>query len=114
MKKHIIKKRYGFLVIDGEYYQVDNNKQGAMVAIPQNKTHVMIKIERAKQMATKLRFSLDAEKVLTEALMINFTDKDFDKLYKQLFESKINYKPKTRVHHCVDMKVGNTIIPIVN
>jgi len=40
--------------------------------------------------------------------------KDIKKLYKNLFESKRKYKPKTREHHCVDMKIGNFILPIAD
>jgi len=113
-KQPVIEKLYGLLVIDGAYFKLDHSKQGQMIAIPQDKKKVDAKLAKAKEMAAKLKDSLDGEKVLTEALMINFEDKDFEKLYAQLFKSKRVYKAKTREHHCVDMKVGNTIIPIVN
>jgi hypothetical protein len=103
-----------YLVIEGEYYEVKASSLGTPTFVKQNKNKIKLKIQRAKEMAKKLKDNLDGEKVLTEALLTNFDDKAFDKLYNQLFNSKINYKPKTRAHRCVDMKVGNTIIPIVN
>ena len=45
---------------------------------------------------------------------MHFTDKDIDKLYKLVNSKKKKYKPKTREGHCVDMKVGGFIIPIVD
>lgn len=113
-KRPIIEKLYGYLVINGEYYQIDRDRQGKPTFKIQDKKRIEQKLVKAREMAKKLKENLDGEKVLTEALMINFADKDFDKLYGQLFQSKRVYKPKTREHHCVDMKVGNTIIPIVD
>jgi hypothetical protein len=43
---------------------------------------------------------------------MNLEEKDFDKLYKSLTSGK-NYKPKTREHRCVDLKVGNFVLPII-
>ena len=43
---------------------------------------------------------------------MKFTNSDLDKLDKMLFGEK-KYTVKTREHRCVDMKVGNFIIPIV-
>jgi hypothetical protein len=102
------------LVINGEYYKVTFNKLGRPIFLKGNQKKIKEKMSKAKLMAKKLKYDLDGEKVLTEALLTNFDDKSFEKLYLQLFKSKRIYKPKTREHHCVDMKVGNTIIPIVN
>ena len=71
-------------------------------------------MKKAREMAKKLKDSLDAEKVLMEVFMTKFEKKDFDKLYKSLFKSKRKYKVRTREGACVDMKIGNMIIPIID
>lgn len=109
-----IEKIYNYLVINKEYYSVEMNKNGSPEFKKVNKKEVEQKIKKAKEIAHALKDGIDGEKILTETLMINLQDKDFERLYKQTFQTKRKYKPKTREHHCVDMKVGNFIIPIVN
>ena len=40
--------------------------------------------------------------------------KDIDKLYVMLFVDKKKRTIKTRKHHCVDVKIGGFILPIVD
>ncbi len=102
-------KEYGYIKIKGVYYK-PNIKNGKITFTRVKNANE--KITKAKEMAIKLKESLDGEKVLTESLM-KLDDKDFEILYKSL-KGKIKYRPKTREHHCVDMKIGNFVLPIVN
>lgn len=111
--KDKIQRKYGHMVINGKYYIIDSIR-GRPTLIPVSKTEIDKKLKKAKQIAKKLKGDLDAEKVIVESLMIKFDKEDLDKLHNQLFKSKRKYKARTREHHCVDMKVGNTIIPIVD
>ena len=107
-----IDKKYDYLVINGKYYSF-KSKDGKPVVVEVNKKIVEKKIKKAKQVANKLKEGFDTIAVLTEKLM-QMEDKDLDNLFKLLFKSKIKYKPKTREGHCVDMKVGRFIIPIID
>ena len=71
------------------------------------------KIDIAKEITEKLKNSLDKEAVLMEAL----TKLDIaylENLHNALYNSKRKVKPKTRMHHCVDMKIGKMIVPIID
>jgi len=113
MKKTKVEKKYGYLVVNGKYYEIESER-GVPKTKLISKTVINDRLKKAKQIAKKLKTSLDAEKVLTESLMINFNEKDLNNLHSQLFHSKRKYIAKTREHHCVDMIVGNTVIPIVD
>lgn len=119
-KKHIkpeellgIEKVFEYYKIDGKYYE-DGAKDGkpTFIRVPKKKVDAQLKM--AKELAKKLKDSLDAEKVLTEIFMAKYDKQNLDKLYKIVFKSKKKYKPKTRKGYCVDMKVGNHIIPIID
>ena len=112
--KFKMQQKYGYAVFNGVWYELDMDSHCEITYTKVDQKKIKAKMKRAKEMAKKLKDNLDAEKVLTETLMKNFDDKPFDKLYVQLFKSKRKYKAKTRKHHCVDMVVGNTIIPIVD
>ena len=104
--------KYGMLQVNGKNYEqkiVDGKPTYAEVS---NK-EVEDRIEIAKRITEKIRDSLDKDKILMEALM-TIQPKDLKNLEKLLFKSKKTYKPKTRADACVDMKIGNFILPIVN
>ena len=105
-------KRYGYLFKGGRYYELDErlNSKTLMQFIEVKDAEK--KIKKAKSMAEKLKESLDRKKVLTESIM-KLDKLDFDRLEK-LMDNKVNYKPKTREHRCVDLKIGNFVLPIVD
>ncbi len=109
--KVLIEKKYGHLVINGKYYE-EKSKDGKPVFV---KVGIQ-KIKKAEKMVgeivDELKDSLDREKVLHESIMKIPMD-DLEKLHNTVFNAKRKVKPKTREHHCVDMKVGNFILPIV-
>lgn len=104
--------KFGYLVCDGSYYEL-KGKDGKPTFVRVSKKIVDEKIKKVRQVAEKLKEGFDTVAVLTERLM-QMDDKSIDTLFKLLFKSKIKYKPKTREGHCVDMKVGRFIIPIVD
>jgi len=110
MKK--IEKKYSYLVIDGEYYTLDQ-KDGKPSFVKIAKSKVRAIEKKVERIAERMKEGLDSKAVLVEALM-NLDIKDIDKMENLLFKSKRKYKPVTRKHHCVDMKVGRMIIPIVD
>ncbi len=108
-----IKKEFGFLVINGEYYK-EAMLDGKPIFKRVSKKNVEKKIKLIKEIVVKLKEGLDKEAVLTERLMSIENDDEaaLELLHGMLYNSKKKYKPKTRRHHCVDMKVGKLIIPI--
>lgn len=102
---------YGLWKIKGEYYK-ETTKDGKLILKHVNKEEVQEKLTLVKKIATKLKDSLDTYKVLVESIN-KLPKKDLHKLHDLLFTSKRDYNCVTRSHHCVDMKVGNLIIPIV-
>ncbi len=111
MKNFNIEYKYGYALINGEYYE-HGSKDGKVILKQVDRQRVEKKIEKCNRLAKELKKNLDSHKVMMEAI-IRFPDRDIDKLTKMLFESKKKYTVKTREHRCVDMKVGNFIIPIV-
>jgi len=108
----VLEKKYGYLLIDGKYYEfATKDGQPILKQIPTEEVEEQKR--KAEQIAEKLKDGVDAEKILMENLM-KLPKTDLKKLYKIVFESKRNYKARTRAHHCVDMKVGNFIIPLVD
>ncbi len=67
----------------------------------------------AKEIAEKIKDSLDREKVIRESVM-KLPISELESLHNTVFNTKRKAKAKTREHHCVDMKVGNFILPIVD
>ena len=119
-KKHLkpeevfgTEKVFEYYKHNGKYYE-QSAKDGkpTFIEIPKKKVDEQLKM--AKELAKKLKDSLDAEKVLIEVFMAKYNKENLDKLYKTVFKSKKKYKPKTRGGYCVDMKVGNHIIPIID
>ena len=66
-----------------------------------------------KDIAKELKNSLDREKVLLESIM-KLDETEIETLHNVVFNKKRKAKPKTREHHCVDMKIGNFVLPIVD
>ena len=114
-----VKREYGLLVIDNKYYYGDM-LDGKVVYREISKTKVQKRLKLVDEIVKKLKDSLDKEAVLKETLMKNFPlgddtlEEELVKLLGMLNSKERKYKPKTRKHHCVDMKVGNMIIPIVD
>lgn len=119
-KKHLkpeeifgTEKVFEYYKHNGKYYE-PSAKDGkpTFIEVPKKKLDEQLKM--ARELAKKLKESLDAEKVLIEVFMSRYDKSNLEKLYKTVFKSKKKYKPKTREGYCVDMKVGNHIIPIID
>ena len=114
-----VRREYGLLVIDNKYYYGDMI-DGKVVYREISKTKVQKRLKLVDEIVKKLKDSLDTEAVLKETLMKNFPmgdetlEEELVKLLGMLNSKERKYKPKTRKHYCVDMKVGNMIIPIVD
>ena len=114
-----VKREYGLLVIDNKYYYGDMI-DGKVVYREISKAKVQKRLKLIDEIVKKLKDSLDKEAVLKETLMKNFPmgdetlEEELVKLLGMLNSKERKYKPKTRAHHCVDMKVGGIIIPIVD
>ncbi len=112
MKKEKIERRYGYLIVDDKYYELST--EGSVTSfIEVNKKKVKKKIKLMQEISDKLKESLDKEAVLMEALS-DLDEEYLEMIHNNLYNSKRKVKPVTRKHHCVDMKVGKLIIPIVN
>lgn len=112
MSKIKIEAKHDFLIINGKYFKVDM-KRGTPEFSPISKKDFNERQKKIKEIVKKLKDGLDSEAVLEEAIHKNFDEKSLNRLYNLVFRAKRKFKPKTRRHHCVDMTVGNTIIPIV-
>lgn len=114
-----IKKEFGLLVVDGKYYYCDMI-DGQAVFREISKAKVQKRLKLIDEIIDKLKNTLDKEAILKETLMKHFPmgediiDEELMKLLGMLNSKERKYKPKMRKHHCVDMKVGNMIIPIVD
>ena len=114
-----VKREYGLLVVDDKYYYGDMI-DGKVVYREISKAKVKKRLKLVDEIVDKLKNSLDREAVLKETLMKNFPLGDDDleeelmKLLGMLNSKERKYKPQTRKHHCVYMKVGNMIIPVVD
>lgn len=106
-----IEKKYKWLVVNGVYYEIDL-KDGKPLFEKVSKTTVDERIKKAKKLAKELGKGLNKEMLLTELILTSLEDKEFENLYKLIFYAKRKYKPKTRKHHCVDMKIGNFVLPL--
>lgn len=106
-----IEKIHKYLVIGGEYYAISHIDGKPDFTKISKKTIEKIE-KKVDKIAEELKRNLDSKAVLKEAIF-NLEEKEIDKLYNSVFKSKQKYKPKTREHHCVDMKIGNFVLPIV-
>ena len=107
-----VEKHYGYLVVNGEYFEL--NISGKETKFKKVKSSVVKKkITLMEDLAKKLKESLDSEAVMMEALSrMDITE--IESLHNKVFNIKKKVKPITRKHHCVDMKIGKFIIPIVD
>lgn len=96
----------------GNEYYIPDAKDGRTFFKKIPLKEVRDRNKKAVEMAKKLAEHLNAEAVVKEAVM-HLPKKDFYMLYKALFKSKKKYKPRTRERHCVDMKIGNFILPLI-
>lgn len=103
---------YGYIKRKGKYYELDDEKGLTGKLKLKEIKDAKEKIKKAKEIAKHLEESLDREAVLMGSIM-KMEDKDFNILYKMMKSSR-KYKPKTRENRCVDMKVGNFVLPIVD
>lgn len=111
-RKLQIKKEYGYAVLDGKYFAEKINTDGRTILEEIDKKVAIKKFNLLKEIAEKLKDSLDREAVLMEAMSI-LDEEYLIQIHNALYNSKRKIKPITRKHHCVDMKVGKLIIPIV-
>jgi len=110
--KHEIQRKYEMLIIDGEYYE-ESSKDGKPIFTLASKAKINKAEKMSKEIAEEIKDSLDREKVIREAVM-KLGLKELEQLHNTVFNKKRKAKAKTREHHCVDMKVGNFILPIVD
>lgn len=117
-KRDNVEIEYGLLKIDGEYFYKDSI-DGKPILRTISKSKVKKRLKLINEIVEKLKDALDKKAVLKESLMKSFPfgediiEEELLKLHGMLHSKDRKYKPKTRHHHCVDMKVGNMIIPIV-
>ena len=104
------KMEHGYVIINKKHYNVSHKKGKPILTQDKNAKKI---IAQAKRIAKKLKSTLDAEAVLTEAIL-KLDKKEIQTLEKTINNKNKNYKPKTRKHHCVDMKIGNFILPIID
>ena len=110
-KSKEVEKKYGYLIIDGEYYEWET-KDGKHTLKKVSEKRLEKELKRAEEIVDKLEKSADVRKILMEAVM-QIDNKEQEKLHNMLYNSKKRYVPKTREHFCVDMKIGNFILPII-
>ena len=106
------KKIHDWLKVNGNYYRWESD-DGKPILKREDNEKVEKQINRAKEIAKKMKDGLDAEAVLVESIL-HLKETDIDKLYNLINSKKRKYKPRTREGHCVDMKVGRFILPIVD
>jgi len=104
--------KHGYIVINGDYYEA-KRQDGEQIFKKVPKKKVEKRLKFVNEMVKKLKDSLDKEAILRESLM-KIADNDLETLYGILNNPTKKYKPKTREHRCVDMKIGNFILPIVD
>jgi hypothetical protein len=109
--KEEITKEYGYLRIGNKYYSPE--RTGTRWAFTEvSKKEYDKKISLIKEIAEKLINTIDKKEVLMEALSkINKIELEY--IHKDLYNSKRPVKPKFRKHNCVDIKVGRSVIPII-
>ena len=74
-----ITKQYGYLVINGKYYETDS-KDGQVFFKRVTKKEVVSREKKAVKIAQELKGRLDGEKVLMEVLMVNLTKKELNRI----------------------------------
>lgn len=107
-----VEKIFTYLKVKGVYYALAF-KDGKPTFIKQDKKEVEKVLKMVDEVAEKLGKAVNGKFVIKEAVK-NMGLKEIKKLHKMLFKSKREYKPKTREGHCVDMKIGNFILPLID
>ena len=111
--KEKILMEYGWLKIKNKYYRPEAIKEYGRPGYVEVDGKTMTKrITLLKEIASKLKASLDPEMVIMEALGKIDSDEYLENIHNALYNSKRKIKPKTRRHHCVDMKIGKMMLPI--
>jgi hypothetical protein len=113
MKKSEITKEHGYLKVNGKYYEFNEKSSERTSYLQISADKVKKKIKIAKEITEKLKNALNKEAVLMESLT-KLPQEYLEQIHNSLYNSKRKIKPKTREHHCVDMKVGKLVIPIVD
>lgn len=111
-KKKTYGYRYKYLVIDGVYYESDM-KDGKTILVPVPEKRLKKEIKLAEEIVDRLEKDTDIRKILMEAVM-SIDDKEREKLHNMLYTGKRKYAIKTRDDHCVDIKLGNFVLPIIH
>lgn len=106
MKIEADKKRRA-VIIDGQYYVLEEDDEGNRIIV---KIDVKEYDKKIKELSEKLVDAVDKNMLITDVLL-GLTKKDMYDLHDKLFKSKRKPKPKMQPG-CVEMKIGNTIIPI--
>jgi hypothetical protein len=118
-KQSNIKSEFGYLLINGKYYKPEMLR-GETIFREISKTKVLKNLKLIEEIIEKLKDNLDKKAILRESLMKYSQDigdegeKWLIALHNALYNSKRKVKPKTREHRCVDMKIGNIIVPIID
>jgi len=107
-----IKQVHNWFLIHGEYYY-PKMIDGKPIFEKQDKKEIENLIKMAEEIAEKIKEGFDPILVLKEAIL-KLSTSELIKLYDTTFNSKRKYKPKTREGHCVDMKIGHFILPIID
>lgn len=110
-KKAVITREYEFLKVDGKYFRPVREGE-ALKYVEATETEFNNRVKLLKNIATKLKDSLDREAVLTEALS-KLEDEYLETIWGALTNPARKPKVTTRKHHCVDMKIGKLVVPIV-
>ena len=111
-KSETLKKHYGYLIVGDKYYRLD--MMGRETVFREvSKAKVKKKIKLMEELSKKLKDSLDGEAVMMEALS-KLEIEELIMIHDKIINEKRKTKPRTRKHHCVDMKIGDVIIPIVD
>ena len=103
---------YNWLKCNGNYYNWESHDGKPVLTRIDNK-EVETQIKKAKEIAGKIKNNLDAEAVIVESVL-HLMPKDIDRLYNLVNSKTRKYKSRTRKGHCVDMKIGGFILPIVD
>lgn len=96
-KEKKMEYRYGYLVIDGIYYE-NKMKDGntTLKKVPEKRLNKEIKT--AEEITEKLKDNANVRAILMEAIM-KLEKKEMEKLHNMLHNSKKRYVPKTRKDH---------------
>ena len=104
--------KYNYVVIDEIFYEADM-KDGKTILVPVPKKRLEKEIKIGEEIVEKLKDETDVKVILMEAIM-QLSDKEREKLHNLLYKAKKTYKIKTREDHCVDLKIGNYVLPIIH